>query len=101
MDCRKNLPFKSYGANMQTSYSSPRAVFTHFRDQPEAQLVRQVLLERLATGAHQHKTSEIGHCLPATTHRGYEASYAHAQYTSVLQSEPEPNSAECFALFIG
>ena len=35
---------------------------------PEAQLVSQVLLERLATGAHRHKTSEIGHC------RGYEAS---------------------------
>ena len=59
---------------------------------PEAQLVGQVLLERLATGAHRHKT---GHCLPATTHR---ASYAHAQYTSVLQSEPEPNSAEDFVL---
>ena len=40
---------------------------------PEAQLVSQVLLERLATGAHRHKTSEIGHCLPtgATRHRSH------------------------------
>ena len=40
---------------------------------PEAKLVSQVLLERLATGSHGHKTSEIGHCLPlltvATRHR--------------------------------
>ena len=40
---------------------------------PEAQLVSQVLLERPATGAHRHKTSEIGHRLPtgATRHRSH------------------------------
>ena len=56
----------------------------------------QVLLERLATGAHRHKTSEIGHCLPSQGLRGI---YAHAQYTSVIPNmqSPEPNCAEGFA----
>ena len=81
----KNLPFKSYGVKKRIC--KYRELFSctfginEGQNLPEAQLVGQVLLERLATGAHRHKTSEIGHCLPATTHRGYEASYAHAQYT--------------------
>ena len=43
--------------NVQLSWSSPRAVFVHFRDQgrtattPEGQLVGRMLLQRLATGA--------------------------------------------------
>ena len=63
-------------ANMQMSH---RELFSRTfginegQNLPEAQLVSQVLLERLATGAHRHKTSEIGHCLPtgATRHRSH------------------------------
>ena len=94
-----------YGVKKANMHMTHRELFSRTfginegQNLPEAQLVGQVLLERLATGAHRHKTSEIGHCLPGTTHSGYEASYAHAQYTSVLQqNEPEPNSAEGFAL---
>ena len=36
---------------------------SRFRDQRKANLVGQVLLERLATGSHWRKTSEIGNCL--------------------------------------
>ena len=59
----------------------------------KAKLVGQVLLERLVTGS---KASNIGHYLP--TNRGYEASYAHAQYTSGILHATVKNCAEGLVL---
>ena len=78
MDFRKNLPFESYGVKSRFRALSGSTKGRNYI--PEAKLVGQVLLERLATGSHRHKTSEIG-CLPMyymSTHSGYEASYVHA-----------------------
>ena len=53
---------RSEKANMQMSWSSPRAVFAHFLDQEllEGRLVGRILLQRLAAGATGVKQARSG-----------------------------------------
>ena len=86
MDFRKNLPFESYGVKKAICkcVRAHREPFSrsfwnnetqHLRD---GQLVGQMLLQRLATGATGVKQARYRR-MPT---RGSEALYAHAQYNT-------------------
>ena len=64
MDFRKNLPFESDGVKKPFSCTFG---INEGQKLPEAKLVGQVLLERLAIGSRRHKTSEIGGDRPLPT----------------------------------